>query len=284
MIDVVRFIKVLGLLDSPNEGERAAALARATAILVGAKKTWLDVPSILAQYAGGSTEAKERARSAAAAAAAAQKAREREAALAPNAMERAVNDAVAPFIRTDLDGAVSRKTLRGWLSWGDPVPEDVGAAVRAALPLPTTIAAAKDEVDAWRSRNSELVKAARQPHGENLLSLGCSLREQIVHDMMTRDLRAVSLSDALVRQRAIWDSGFLPTSEEAAAMIADLEHLVPRSVPEGHSVTATARRSEVLRLLSDVQTAALPDREIARRTGVSPQTVGNIRRRASSAH
>ena len=67
-------------------------------------------------------------------------------------------------------------------------------------------------------------------------------------------------------------------------MIADLEHLVPRSVPEGHSVTATARSAEVLRLLSDMQTAALPDREIARRTGVSPQTVGNIRRRASGAH
>ena len=69
-------------------------------------------------------------------------------------------------------------------------------------------------------------------------------------------------------------------------MLADLEHLArtqttPISpVQTGHHATATARRAEVERLLSDPATATLPDRKIARRVGVSPQTVGNIRRRA----
>jgi len=38
------------------------------------------------------------------------------------------------------------------------------------------------------------------------------------------------------------------------------------------------KRSAVLLLLSDPATAQLSDREIARRAGVSPQTVGNVRR------
>jgi DNA-binding NarL/FixJ family response regulator len=44
--------------------------------------------------------------------------------------------------------------------------------------------------------------------------------------------------------------------------------------------TPKDRRAEVLRLL---RTGGLADREIARRLGVSPQIVGNVRRSASSA-
>jgi DNA-binding Lrp family transcriptional regulator len=44
-------------------------------------------------------------------------------------------------------------------------------------------------------------------------------------------------------------------------------------------MTASDRREEVIRLLSNVDTTTLADREIARMVGVSPQTVGNIRRR-----
>jgi hypothetical protein len=37
--------------------------------------------------------------------------------------------------------------------------------------------------------------------------------------------------------------------------------------------------AEMRRLLGDPETARLPDRELSRRTGLSPQTIGNWRRR-----
>ncbi|HEV7246574.1 MAG TPA: phosphoadenosine phosphosulfate reductase family protein [Shinella sp.] len=57
---------------------------------------------------------------------------------------------------------------------------------------------------------------------------------------------------------------------------------VPPAAPiaqNGHR-TASQRREEVLSILD--ATPDLPDREIARRVGVSPQTVGNLRRRQAS--
>jgi DNA-binding Lrp family transcriptional regulator len=42
---------------------------------------------------------------------------------------------------------------------------------------------------------------------------------------------------------------------------------------------SSACASTMMRLLSDPTTAARSDRKIARRVGVSPQTVGNIPRR-----
>ncbi len=54
-------------------------------------------------------------------------------------------------------------------------------------------------------------------------------------------------------------------------------------VQSGQPTTSpSARRIEVLRLLSNVDTAHLTDREIARRTGVSPQTVGDLRRKQAA--
>jgi DNA-binding CsgD family transcriptional regulator len=65
-------------------------------------------------------------------------------------------------------------------------------------------------------------------------------------------------------------------------MIADLEHLVKiqqASVHNGQILNTTERREEILRMLSNMDTVALSDREIARRVGASPQTVGNLRHR-----
>ena len=65
-------------------------------------------------------------------------------------------------------------------------------------------------------------------------------------------------------------------------MIADLEHLAKirqASVHNRHILTTTERREAILGMLSYTDTVALSDREIARRVGASPQTVGNLRHR-----
>jgi hypothetical protein len=160
-----------------------------------------------------------------------------EAAAAPIALERAVDDAAARFVRTETRtfaaGEASLTTLDGWW-WVGAVPEHVAAAVRAALPLPTTLAEAKAEMDAWHARNLERCAIAGNTVGSNLLSLGCTLRRQIIADMLAHGMRAVSLGDAIVRQRfimAAFDEK-VPSREEMAAMLADLEHLAQRPAPE----------------------------------------------------
>jgi DNA-binding CsgD family transcriptional regulator len=324
-IDAAKLLKVTALLDSPNEGECAAALRTANKMLAAAGKRWRDLPAILGappaappraaaaaptrpatpaaapQSFEDRMEEKEPGYKARCARAQAQRAQEQaaaraaviekygsqDAAVAPSVMEATVDAAMAPFVREEMrqfsNGRFPRKTLDGWSSYGDPVPPHVGAAVRAALPLPTTLAEAKAETDAWHEREREL-GAIYGPDGD-WLSLGCGLRLQIVTALLYHDLRATSLEDAIVRHRAIRGRGFVPNSEEADAMIADIEQLArmqavtTNPVQSGRLATATDRRSEVLRLLSNLDTVALSDREIGRRVGVSPQTVGNLRRR-----
>ena len=58
---------------------------------------------------------------------------------------------------------------------------------------------------------------------------------------------------------------------QTAAVRAERDRLAARQTPE-------RRRAEVRRLL---EAGGLADREIARRVGVSPQTVGNLRRKAA---
>jgi prophage antirepressor-like protein len=88
------------------------------------------------------------------------------------------------------------------------------------------------------------------------------------------------------------DDGHERSNEVDGGMLTDLEHLaasekkagVDFAHPSGaHDTvplrTAAERRTKVKSLLSKRATAQLSDRELAQRVGVSPQTVGNIRRR-----
>jgi hypothetical protein len=151
----------------------------------------------------------------------------------PNPMEIAIDKAAKPFEREEMvefsNGTFPRKTLDGWFDpFADgPASEHVVAAIRNAIPLPTTIAAAKAEADAWEKRNDELNVAWDHAAGlHDMLSLGCSLRLKIVEDLLYTGLRATSVTDALVRVKAIGERYLLPPSEEEnAAMLADLEHL-----------------------------------------------------------
>jgi hypothetical protein len=320
-IDTGKLQKVMALLDSPNAGERMAALVATNKVLAAGGKSWHDVSTILtgglgphapvavppqANPFGGFDDWMEKQEPGHKARCAAERARQtqeqaayraaviaryggKDAATKPTEIERTIDAAVAPFMRkemhTDSRDPTPRTTLDGWWWDGGQISERVVAAMQAALPLPTTIAEAKAEYDIWRERDCEL-EAIQGRGRDTWLSLGCYLRLHLVTNLLHHCLRAVSIEDALVRQRAIRDDDMPPDENEQDAMLADLEHLArtqttPISpVQTGHHATATARRAEVERLLSDPATATLPDREIARRVGVSPQTIGNIRRRA----
>jgi hypothetical protein len=129
-----------------------------------------------------------------------------DAAKAPNAMERAVDEAVAPFARKVMkkfsNGSFPCNSLDGWTGDFDKkeLPKRVEAAIRAALPMPTTIAEAKAEVDAWREREDELAAVWEEPeHRGEHLSLGCVARKRLVDDMVDHGLRAGSAADMLTR-------------------------------------------------------------------------------------
>lgn len=169
------------------------------------------------------------------------------------------------------------------------MPPHVKEALSAAYPLPVTIGEAKSEYDYWERRDREL-GLILEDTSNTQLDVSAYGRQEIVRGLLETGLRAQSLADVLIRQRYLVDSESVMVEVEQA-VLADLEHLAamaelaPKSavqnghVHNGQRETATARRAEVIRLLSNVDTARLSDREIARMVGVSPQTVGNIRRK-----
>jgi DNA-binding NarL/FixJ family response regulator len=93
-----------------------------------------------------------------------------------------------------------------------------------------------------------------------------------------------ALKQALAEERARHALELWRLQEEFAAAQAASEQTIARLRTELAKAeglrTPRDRRAEVLRLL---RTGGLADREVARRVGVSPQTVGNIRRNANSA-
>lgn len=164
-------------------------------------------------------------------------------------------------------------------------------AISAAYALPTTITQADLEYSAWRRRHEELALVRHQrPFKEIELDLPAELRRQIIAHLLETELRAVSISEVYLRQKHhLTLQHFQP--EIDYAILRDVERLAKteqmQAVHFGHTpkkpakvlATATERRAEVQKLLSNMATKVLPDREIARQVGVSPQTVGNIRRR-----
>jgi DNA-binding CsgD family transcriptional regulator len=214
------------------------------------------------------------------------------AALEPDEWERAMDARLAPLIRDVMRQGASgasyeMTTLDGWHTYDeeDP-PEHVAAAIKAAWPFPETIPAAKVEADYWSERSLERL-AMSDDLAHCSLSLASDARRRLVDQALQTGLRGQSLFDVLIRQRMIIEAEVVPGQNELMAILADLRHLLKLGRPtapiqNGHLASATARRAEVVRLLSSLDTRSLSDREIARRVGVSPMTVGNIRRRMAA--
>lgn len=100
--------------------------------------------------------------------------------------------------------------------------------------------------------------------------------------------------DALAAEGAELHAGLADAREELLRVrlqLAEVEserrrlrHLLEQAASTAPAWRHNAdKRSAVLMLLSDPATAQLSDRELARRAGVSPQTVGNIRRNTEAS-
>jgi DNA-binding CsgD family transcriptional regulator len=174
---------------------------------------------------------------------------------------------------------------------GRSVPKRVLSALSTAYPLPATITEAAAEYEYWRRRRRDLQLVADFEMDE-YLDFPCTLRWRIVEELLENGLRANSIAEILLRFRHRDDDGHGISNKVKEGVLKDLEHFAALEKtasdqfehPSGANDTAplrsaTERRAEVKSLLSQPDTAQLSDREIARRVGVSPQTVGNIRRR-----
>jgi len=89
--------------------------------------------------------------------------------------------------------------LSGWhLPWHEP-PEPLRAAVAAALPVPTTIVAARDECRQWDQRKQDLDLMIGDAPGSVGLPTACAARHWLVERMWRQDLSATGPADLLAR-------------------------------------------------------------------------------------
>ncbi|MEI7606636.1 MAG: DUF2786 domain-containing protein [Rhodospirillaceae bacterium] len=221
------------------------------------------------------------------------------AAIARDPREQALHDAAAPWLEgpNSLEPGYEHLAGRwhdsvgGWKRYDfgrHPVAE-CRAAIEAALPLPRTIREARDEVRYWDERNDELCHAL-ESWGEEQLDLPAAYRREMVRRLYEIELPIRTLDDLHIRLLYAVEADTKDDVCRAAPSNLDaFERLVVNgasvppchveSVQSGHPHTASARRCAVLDMLSNPNTANLPDREIARRAGVSPSTVGALRRK-----
>ncbi|MDH0125780.1 helix-turn-helix domain-containing protein [Brucella intermedia GD04153] len=167
----------------------------------------------------------------------------------------------------------------------------VKSAISSAFPMPTTIRAAMDEIKSWnRLRwDRSLFFDTHEPEAE------VSVRTRLVEEFVARE-PVHSWDD--MEARFAWKKyefeseyidpverkdPFMDRIEDDFAILRGLYEKRDIETPHVHTGhrTNADKRAAVLSML-DAQ-PELSDREISRRVGVSPQTVGNWRRRTAAA-
>lgn len=101
------------------------------------------------------------------------------------------------------NGVFECETLDGWdgrILDGE-IPERVRQVIRAALPFPATITAAKTELDYWVERDRELEAMYDDTISNSYLSLSCQVRSDLVRDAFETGIRARSVEEIEIRQR-----------------------------------------------------------------------------------
>ncbi|OAJ69016.1 hypothetical protein [Gluconobacter cerinus] len=265
-LDTPKLVKIMAIANDPNSpaGERQAARARAEAMVTAAGYTASDTDA-LAQTAPRSSEAsnpfsafddemekREPGYKAKRAAEQAERLRKRseerariirtygseEAARAPTVLEKMVLQAVHPFIRVKKwrEGRESGEyeTLLGWTAhdFFKECPPRVQKAIEKAIPMPTNVAQAWEELSFWELREEELdhVVGGINPQfsPDWYLADACAHRRNIIRDLVEHKLRAQNITEIQIRLEYLHHTGCLHDEEPATALIADLEALRER--------------------------------------------------------
>jgi len=217
--------------------------------------------------------------------------------LDPNAQEQLLMRAALPFIakwHTFVDACgTNRKVSSEFANISDnffklsDVDPAAVTAIKNAFPFPETICCAFDELKAWDALNRD--RAHFYSHHEYYFDLPIELRVELLREVL-RSQPVASWDDLETRfhyKSYAWQQQWIDERDfedgEWARLYADIRILrsavepsSPETVQNGRRTNAD-KRAAVMSMLNTQP--ELSDREISRRLGVSPQTVGNWRRR-----
>lgn len=222
------------------------------------------------------------------------------AALDPNAQEQLLMQAAMPFItkwHTFVDVCGTKRKVSSkfanisdnFFKLSDVDPEAI-AAIKLAFSFPETICGAFDELKAWDALNRD--RAHFYSHHEYYFDLPIELRVELLREVL-RSQPVASWDDLETRfhyKSYAWQQQWIDErdfeDEEWARLFADIRILrsavepsAPEAIQTGRRTNAD-KRAAILSMLD--KQPELSDREISRRVGVSPQTVGNWRWRLNS--
>lgn len=164
--------------------------------------------------------------------------------------EQALHDAVAAWL-VPQTGCKPKgrwsKDLDGWTQFQalDKAPTRVVEAIKAAVPLPTTIGTAIAELTAWRARDREIELALEDYVGNGGLDLPAELRCDILRHLIETELPTADIADVIVRMEYAEASHCTyTTSDIAGTVLADLRRLLPTLSPSQPEPVAPPRRKK----------------------------------------
>jgi hypothetical protein len=214
-----------------------------------------------------------------------------EAAMDETVRETSLREALEPLAEWTPYAVGEGGSVTGFAGWrvGQPTPA-LWEALRAAYRLPETVA------DAWR----ELMEWERLQNDRDTVSPGYEMPVHVRARLGALEHLLDTLPDDTaegIRARLCWLArvaamDFSRDAKEDAALALRLQtdfDMFAQGVQNGRTRAGRGKAAPIHRTNEDKRVAVLAllrgdepltDREIARRTGVSPQTVGNWRRRA----
>lgn len=316
-LDTAKFQKVCALMrDGATEGERAAAKHRAETMAAKAGMTLQEAVSNLdaattskpASFFDGFDdwmEEKEPGWKAERAERDAERERERyeirqealkefgseDAVFAENDRERLLRETLEPLADRKRFANSGKTYISGYAGWtcGNPTPP-LWEALERAFPLPTDVRGAWQEYQEWK--HLDRLRYAFYPGHEdaNHVRARRAALEKLLDD--TPAINADDFAARLAWLEEIANRDYSRDHEEDAGLAARLradfaalrrvaENVADRVKTPVHSGRRTnaAKRAAVLSML-DIH-PELSDREIARRVGVSPQTVNTWRKKSA---
>lgn len=203
-----------------------------------------------------------------------------DAVFAPTETEAALRDALAHLV----DGSNSLFAYRGFSFHKGPTPE-MWQAMRGAVQVPETVQEAWAAHQAHEARTDARCAFCPDYTPWEWEEAWKSALVHLLNNLRTPTAEGITARLAWLDYRANQDT--TPDPEQEKVLVASLQADFAAFVQSGQAGTApptqrpAQRRAEVRQLLR--AGLGLSDREIARRVGVSPQTVGNIRKNEGAA-